>query len=262
MLTPSPSGHALSPDPAPSTPPQAIEAKALDLSAISLQDAVVRVLSHPSVGDVQGKPTPELNRDEADTTLVLIDLGRASMRMGGSVLAHALDQEGQDAPDLHRTQDLKNLEQAIHALRAQGQILAYHDKGSGGLLACVAKMAFAGKVGVSLNIDILLTEGDGIQDSRADHGDSKNWTTQVSARRQELTLKALFNEELGAVIQVPSATRNAVMQTLREHQLSQCSHFIGKTRPDHAPLEEGKGQLSIWRDAKKIFAAPLQDLHG
>ena len=87
-------------------------------------------------------------------------------------------------------------------MRAQGQILAYHDRSDGGLFASVAEMAFAGHVGVSLNVDLLVTEGDGISDSRADVGDSKNWATQVSARREELTLKALFNEELGAVIQL------------------------------------------------------------
>ena len=53
--------------------------------------------------------------------------------------------------------------------------------------------------GVSLNVDLLVTEGDGISDSRAEYGDSKNWASQVSERRNELTLQALFNEELGVV---------------------------------------------------------------
>ena len=122
-------------------------------------------------------------------------------------------------------------------------------------------MAFAGHVGVSLNVDMLLLEGDGITDSRMDVGDSKNWATQVGGRRDELTLKALFNEELGAVIQVLTATRNEVMQTLREHGLSKFSHFIGKTRPQHASLQVGKGEVQIWRDTKVVFKAPLQDLH-
>ena len=37
-------------------------------------------------------------------------------------------------------------------------------------------------------------QGDGIADSRAEYGDSKNWAAQVGARRNELTLRAL---ELG-----------------------------------------------------------------
>jgi phosphoribosylformylglycinamidine synthase len=63
------------------------------------------------------------------------------------------------------------------------------------------------------------------------------------------------------VIQVLTSERNQVMQTLREHGLSQHSHFIGKTRPAHAALDDGKGDLSIWRDTKKVFSAKLQDLH-
>jgi phosphoribosylformylglycinamidine synthase len=94
-----------------------------------------------------------------------------------------------------------------------------------------------------------------------DTGDSKNWASQVSARRDELTLKALFNEELGVVIQVRTANRNEVMQVLREHDLAKFSHFIGKTRPQHAALEVGKGQIQVWRDTKSVFSAPLQDLH-
>ena len=115
--------------------------------------------------------------------------------------------------------------------------------------------------GVALNVDMLVTEGDGITDSRADHGDAKNWAGQVSARRDELTLKALFNEELGVVLQVRTAERNAVLQTLREHGLSKHTHVIGKTRPVHATITKGVGELSIWRDTKEVFAAKLEDLH-
>jgi phosphoribosylformylglycinamidine synthase len=219
------------------------------------------ISSFATLQDVRGTLTPQLNRDEADTTLILIDLAHGAKRMAGSVLAQVLNQEGADVPDLHDAQDIKNLVNAINALRAQGQILAYHDRSDGGLLAAVCEMAFAGHVGVSLNVDMLITEGDGVSDSRAEYGDSKNWATQVSARREELTLRALFNEELGVVIQVKTEQRNTVMQTLREHGLSKHSHFIGKTRPEHSSLEDGKGEISIWRDTKKVFSAKLFDLH-
>ncbi len=232
-----------------------------------------------SIDDVRGTLTPQLNREETDTTLVFIDLAQGHKRMAGSVLAQVLNQEGQATPDLQDSKDLINLVSAINALRAQGKILAYHDKGDGGLIATVCEMAFAGNVGVALNIDMLLLEGDGITDSRMDVGDSKNWSGQVGARRDELTLQALFNEELGVVIQVKTADRNAVVQTLREHSLSKHSHFIGKTRS--APqasasataatgsttpfssdaLSVGVGEVSIWRDTRKVFSAKLQDLH-
>ena len=221
------------------------------------------VTAFATLGDVRGTLTPQLNAAEPDTTLVLVDLGRGQNRMGGSILAQTLNQAGDAVPDLDEPQDLVNLVNAVNALRAQGQILAYHDRSDGGLLAAVAEMAFAGHVGVALNVDLLVTEGDGISDSRAEYGDSKNWAGQVSARREELTLKALFNEELGVVLQVRTAQRNEVMQTLREHGLSKHSHFIGKTRPASGidAAQTGVGEVQIWRDAKAVFSAKLQDLH-
>ncbi|MGQ9724584.1 MAG: phosphoribosylformylglycinamidine synthase [Tepidimonas sp.] len=217
------------------------------------------VSAFATLPDVRGTLTPQLQAQE-DTTLILIDLGRGRHRMGGSILAQVLGQPGGAVPDLDDPQDLVRLVDAVNTLRSQGRLLAYHDRSDGGLLACVAEMAFAGRVGVALNVDLLVTEGDGIRDGRADFGDAKNWTAQVSARRDELTLKALFSEELGVVLQVRSAERDAVLQTLRAHGLSACSHVVGKTRPAASPIDAGKGELQIWRDAKCVFSAKLEDL--
>ena len=219
------------------------------------------VTAFAALDDVRGNFTPQLNASEPDTSLILIDLGRGKQRMGGSILAQVLDQAGANVPDLDDPQDLVRMVNAINELRAKQWVLAYHDRSDGGLLACVAEMAFAGHVGVALNVDLLVTEGDGISDSRADHGDSKNWSQQVSARREEKTLHALFNEELGAVIQVRTEYRDQVMQVLRQHHLSACSHVVGKTRPASSALKRGIDELSIWRDAKEIFTASLYDLH-
>ena len=218
------------------------------------------VTAFATLADVRGTLTPQLNALE-DTTLVLVDLGRGQNRMGASMLAQTLGQLGDQVPDLDHPQDLVSLVKAVNALRAEGKILAYHDRSDGGLFATVCEMAFAGHVGVSLNVDLLVTEGDGITDSRADVGDSKNWAGQVSARRDELTLKALFNEELGVVLQVRTAQRNEVMQTLREHGLSKHSHFIGKTRLADSTITVGVGEVQVWRDAKAVFSAKLPDLH-
>jgi phosphoribosylformylglycinamidine synthase len=219
------------------------------------------VTAFATLADVRGTLTPQLDAIESDTTLILIDLGKGQNRMAGSILAQTIDQFGDCVPDLDDAKDLVNLVNAINELRTNRQILAYHDKSDGGLLACVAEMAFAGHVGVSVNVDMLVTEGDGISDSRMETGDSKNWAGQVSARRDELTLKALFNEELGAVIQVRTSERNAIMDTLRSHGLSKFSHFIGKTRPESSEIDAGKCMLQVWRDAKAVFSAPLHDLH-
>ena len=214
-----------------------------------------------AIDDVRGTLTPQLDAEEEDSTLVLVDLGRGKMRMGGSILGQVLGQSGNETPDLDDAKDLIALVDAVNALRAKGRILAYHDRGDGGLLATVAEMAFAGHVGVALNVDMLVTEGDGISDSRMDSGEGKNWGAQVSGRREDMTLRALFNEELGAVLQIRTADRAEVLQTLREHGLIQCSHIIGKTRPAASTIDAGKGELQVWRDAKTVFSAQLSDLH-
>ncbi|TFZ08191.1 phosphoribosylformylglycinamidine synthase [Ramlibacter humi] len=218
------------------------------------------ITAFASLDDVRPTLTPQLEATK-DTTLVLVDLGKGRHRMGGSILAQVLDQPGGDVPDLDDAQDLVNLVNAVNALRAQDRVLAYHDRSDGGLFAAACEMAFAGQVGVSLNVDLLVTEGDGISDSRAEFGDAKNWATQVSARREELTLKALFNEELGVLLQVRTDQRNDVMQVLREHGLARYSHFVGKTRPASSSMEVGKGEVQVWRDTKAVFGAKLSDLH-
>ena len=222
------------------------------------------VSAFASLADVRGTLTPQLQKVPAaqdggreDTTLILIDLGQGKRRMAGSMLAQVTAQFGSLAadgvPDLDDPAMLKALVAAINELRAANQLLAYHDRSDGGLWAAVCEMAFAGHVGVSLNVDLLVTEGDGIADSRAEYGDSKNWASQVSERRNQLTLEALFNEELGAVIQVRRAERDAVIATLRRHGLSRHSHTIGHLND--------RGIVEIWRDAKPRFSATLRDLH-
>ena len=210
------------------------------------------VSAFATIADVRGTLTPQL-KAEGDTTLVLVDLGKGKHRMAGSILAQCLGQTGDEVPDLDDAQDLINLVNAVNALRSQGRILAYHDRSDGGLFAAACEMAFAGHVGVALNVDMLITEGDGITDSRAEHGDAKNWASQVGARREELTLKALFNEELGVVLQVATEVRDAVMQVLREHGLSKYSHVVGKT--------SRRGTVEVWRDTRPVFNSSLRDLH-
>ena len=219
----------------------------------TLTPQLVAAASVPAPSGGGERTAPGGDDTRSDTTLVLIDLGQGKKRMAGSMLAQVLNQTGNDVPDLDDPETLKSLVAAINQLRAERKLLAYHDRSDGGLWATVVEMAFAGHIGVSLNVDMLIVEGNGISDSRADFGDAKNWATQVGARRDELTLRALFNEELGAVIQVPTAVRNEVMQVLRAHGLSAHSHFIGK------PNE--RGVVEVWRDTKCVFSASLRELH-
>jgi phosphoribosylformylglycinamidine synthase len=187
-----------------------------------------------------------------DTCLILVDLGAGRNRIGGSILAQVLGDFGDEVPDLDDPQRLRALVDAVNELRAAGMLLAYHDRSDGGLWATVCEMAFAGRVGVTLNLDLLVTEGDGITDSRADFGDSKNWASQVGERRNDLMLRALFAEELGAVLQVARSQRDAALGVLRRHGLGRWAHVVG--------VSHDQPTIEVWRDARRQFGASLRDL--
>ncbi|GAB2841447.1 phosphoribosylformylglycinamidine synthase [Pseudoduganella ginsengisoli] len=201
------------------------------------------------VYDVRKSLTPQLRTDLGETSLILIDLGRGKNRMGASSLAQVMGQLGNVSPDVDSAEDLKGFFAAIQKLNKDGKLLAYHDRSDGGLYTTLVEMAFAGRAGVSVNLDILtLDEGHG-----ADQGDAKNWATQIGARRNDQTLRALFNEELGAVIQVRAAEKSEVMDVLRTFNLGACSHIIGKLND--------RGVVEFTRDAKIIYAQPRAELH-
>ena len=201
-----------------------------------------------AVDDVNRTLTPQLRTDLGDTTLIAIDLGRGKNRLGGSILAQVTQQVGDAAPDVDNPDDLKNFFNTIQRLNREGKLLAYHDRSDGGFMAAVAEMAFAGHCGVSLNVDMLTLD----PTQEQDYGDAKNWAQQVAERRNDQTLRALFSEELGALIQVKQDERDAVFAILRDAGLSACSHVIGKPNTSD--------QIEIYRDAKKVYGAPRADL--
>jgi phosphoribosylformylglycinamidine synthase len=207
------------------------------------------VSSFAPVQDVRRTLTPQLRQDLGETALIVIDLGRGKNRMGASALTQVMQQIGNEVPDVDSAEDLKGFFAAIQQLNQQGQLLAYHDRSDGGLFATLAEMAFAGRCGLSINLDILTMEGE----HAADWGDSKNWATQVGERRNELTLRALFSEELGAVVQVRADQKSEVMNVLRTHNLGACSHIIGK--PNQRDV------LEFMRDAKMVYSQPRSELH-
>jgi len=141
--------------------------------------------------------TPELQA--VDSVLILIDLGQGKNRLGGSVLAQVYQQLGDLSPDLDDAILFKSFFETIQTLNQRELLLAYHDRSDGGLLAVAVEMMFASRLGVSLTLDAL---GDDL-------------------------LAALFNEELGAVIQVSAAHQSAVLKCLEQAGLSACSHVIG-----------------------------------
>lgn len=111
--------------------------------------------------------------------------------MGASILAQTYGKIAAQAPDVDDAEDLKAFFAVIQGLNADGHLLAYHDRSDGGLITTVLEMAFAGHCGLDLQLDPLT-------DNRKD----------VPA--------ILFNEELGAVIQVrQDATRTCWRSSAR-----------------------------------------------
>lgn len=116
--------------------------------------------------------TPQLNLS-LDTSLILIDLGSPKPRLGGSALAQVYNQTGGTTPDAD-PKVIKDFFSKLTELKRNNKILAYHDRSDGGLLTTLLEMAFASRCGLAIDIKNL-------------SGNS---------------LEKLFNEELGAVIQV------------------------------------------------------------
>ncbi|HXY40431.1 MAG TPA: phosphoribosylformylglycinamidine synthase [Vicinamibacteria bacterium] len=142
--------------------------------------------------DVRGTWTPQLRTDQGATELVLVDLAPGKARLGGSILAQVYCQTGNEVPNLDDPDRLKAFYAALAELRGAGLVLAYHDRSDGGLFATTAEMAFAGRTGVRLDLTPL--GGEASDSSRA--------------------LALLFNEELGAVLQVRSRDRRRVLEVL------------------------------------------------
>ncbi|HKS54960.1 MAG TPA: phosphoribosylformylglycinamidine synthase [Steroidobacteraceae bacterium] len=164
------------------------------------------------VRDVRRTLTPQLRTDRGDTSLLLIDLGGGRNRLGGSCLAQVYGSLGREAPDCDDPARLAGFFAAIVELRAAGFALAYHDRSDGGLFATVAEMAFAGHCGVELELT----------------ADSASVAT------------ALYNEELGAVLQIRSADAQAVRQVLERHGLASFSSSIGRvTNADRVVVRAG-----------------------
>ncbi|ARP82358.1 phosphoribosylformylglycinamidine synthase [Bordetella genomosp. 8] len=205
------------------------------------------VTAFAPVEDARASLTPRLRTDAGDTVLIMIDLGRGLHRMGGSILAQVYNQVGTEAPDIDVPQDLRAFFITIRTLAEAGTLLAYHDRSDGGLFATICEMAFAGHTGVSVNLDMLTFDA-----NSADWGDYKIRPEQVAVQREELTLKALFSEEAGAVIQVPASQRDAVMQVLRGAGLSKFAHVIGGLN--------NSDEVEFYRDGRKIWGQPRAEL--
>ena len=173
------------------------------------------------VVDVRKTLTPQLRLDKGATDLILIDLGRGQNRMGASILAQVYGKLGRQAPDVDDAEDLQAFFAVIQGLNADGLLQAYHDRSDGGLLTTVLEMAFAGHCGLNLNLDGLLDDADEIP-------------------------AVLFNEELGAVIQVRQDDTEIVLAQFSAAGLGDCVAVIGQPA--------NNGYISIRLAGSEVFS--------
>ena len=155
------------------------------------------------VSDIRKTLTPQLRMDKGETDLILIDLGRGQNRMGASILTQVYSKLGRQTPDVDDAEDLKAFFAVIQGLNADGHILAYHDRSDGGLLVTSLEMAFAGHCGLNLYLDALAAD-----------------SSELAA--------VLFNEELGAVIQVHQDATPQVLAQFSAAGLGDCVAVIGQ----------------------------------
>ncbi len=155
------------------------------------------------VTDIRQTLTPQLRLDKGETDLILVDLGRGQNRMGASILAQVYEQLGRQVPDVDDAEDLKAFFAVIQGLNGDGRLLAYHDRSDGGLLATLLEMAFAGHCGLDLCLDPL------------------------AGASNEL-MAVLFNEELGAVIQVRQDDTEEILSQFSAAGLGDCVAVLGQ----------------------------------
>jgi phosphoribosylformylglycinamidine synthase len=166
--------------------------------------------------DARHTLTPQLAAD-LDTTLLLIDLGQGKNRMGGSALAQVYKQVGDVVPDVDDAAVLKSFFDLVQRLNGEGKLLAYHDRSDGGVFVALCEMTFASHIGLDIQLDEL-------------HDD---------------TLRALFNEELGAVIQVRNRDVDHVLGLARDAGLKSVQKI--------ATLNQ-TGMIEIVRGGEKLFS--------
>lgn len=173
------------------------------------------------VTDIRRSLTPQLRTDMGDTRLILIDLGRGKNRLAATALAQVYGQVGNEVADVENSKDLAAFFAAIQTMNRAGLLLAYHDRSDGGLFVTLSEMAFAGHCG--LDIDLI-----NIQQTTA----------------SDETLAVLFNEELGAVVQVRESQLAKVMAQLAKAGLQDHSHDLGTIiQKDEVVIRNGDMEL-------------------
>ncbi|TVO84617.1 phosphoribosylformylglycinamidine synthase [Shewanella algae] len=175
-----------------------------------------------AVRDIRNTVTPELRTDKGETLLLLADLAKGKTRLGGSCLAQVFGELGDIAPDLDQAAVLKGFFEVTQQLVAERSLLAYHDKSDGGLFTTLVEMAFAGHTGLKVDISALAGSA----------------------------LARLFNEELGAVLQVSKDQAAEIIKAYTDAGVD--CHPIAELSDD--------GRIRIQDQGAEIYSASRTEL--
>ncbi|HHK5605193.1 TPA: phosphoribosylformylglycinamidine synthase [Neisseria polysaccharea] len=184
------------------------------------------------VQDVRKTVTPELKNVE-DSVLLFVDLGFGKARMGGSAFGQVYNNMTGDAPDLDDTGRLKAFYNVIQQLVAEDKLLAYHDRSDGGLFATLAEMAFAARCGISADIDCLMDKFLPIHHPDFQGDPAEDLSDELY---NHAAIKILFNEELGAVIQIRQQDKDYVNAAFKAANLIDAVSWIGSPDFDNESI--------------------------
>jgi phosphoribosylformylglycinamidine synthase len=208
--------------------------------------------------DVRKTLTPEL-KNLADSVLVRIDLSKGQVRLGGSILAQVYKAIGSVTPDVDSFDDFKAFFALIQDWNNRGVIKAYHDIGDGGLLATVAEMMFASRLGVAL-------ENQSTESLFAEEIGAVLQITAADWAQLEVEVAASSLKDTIAVVGRVNTTDQLVVNglTLERAELQQAwaevSHQIQRLR-DNVETADQEFALIADKNHKGLIAQPTYDLN-
>lgn len=194
------------------------------------------VSAFATVDDVRKTVTPDL-KDEKDTDLILIDLGYGRCRLGGSVYGQVWKHLRGRAPDVESPRQLASFFDTIQSLIRDDMLLAYHDRSDGGLFATLAEMMFAGRTGVTIDLQELVIER---RKTQRYIDDFVQPTAEAATRAR--VMRVLFNEELGAVLQVKKAHTAEVISRFMHAGIGRELFVLGRINNKDRLIVKHRGQ--------------------
>ncbi|KZE35137.1 phosphoribosylformylglycinamidine synthase [Crenobacter luteus] len=209
------------------------------------------VTAFAAVTDVKKTVTPDLKPVDG-SELVFVDLAGGRQRLGASALGQVHKRIAGAAPDLDDAGAFVRAIELVQGLIAEGRVLAYHDRGDGGLIATVAEMVFAGRQGVTVTLDSLI--------ERATQTDAPAGLSADAARRDAVA-RALFNEELGLVLQVSSANLVELEARFAAAGLAAAVHRLGQLAAGERLTVTVAGQTVLSESRAELEAAWSQVSH-